>query len=326
VSGLRLRLQALWAGIQIWYAHHSPRDQRIILGVLAFAGICVVYLWGWLPVRDYRQRVVDEITEGQDQLKRSVRIVRSAESLRAERESLEKKLVQARQRLLPGRGATLGAAALQERANALAAEKGVTVQSTQVMKDEDLDPYRKVSIRLTLSGELRPFAELVSALEYDQQLSIPFVEVNRRGVAAGAKGPRTLSSTLEVTGFVLAEDANVEEAAGAEAPSESAPPGQPAAGPPGTAPGATARTTTTTAANRAAPTTTAANPGAPTTTVPGRPTTTVPTPARPRTTTTVAPAARPRTTTTTRPVPTLPPIVPRPSRRPGPPQPSEESD
>jgi Tfp pilus assembly protein PilO len=339
VSALRARLHALWARIQGWYGSHSVRDQRIILSVLAFAGICLVYLWVWLPVRDYRRGVADEIVENQDQLKRSVRIVRSRESLRAERESLEKKLGQARQRLLPGRGATLGAAALQERANALAAEKGITVQSTQVMKDEDLDPYRKVSIRLTLSGELRPFAELVSALEYDQQLAIPFVEVNRRGVAAGAKGPRTLSSTLEVTGFVLAEDANVEEGPGAEAASESATPGQPAAGPPTTAPGETAATTpgataptapggtapTTPGATAPTTTTTAANRGAPSTTIPGRPTTTARPPDRPRTTSTVAQPARPRTTTTTRPVPTLPPIVPRPSRQPEPP-PSEESD
>src|SRR5262245_66510851 len=85
------------------------------------------------------------------------------------------------------------------------------------MKEEAVDPYRKVAVRLTLSGELKPFAELVSGLEFGQQLAIPFVEVNRRGAVPGAKGPRTLSATLEVTGFVLGEQAKVEEAAPAEA-------------------------------------------------------------------------------------------------------------
>ena len=213
MSALRARLQALWARVQGWYGGHSRRDQRIILGVLALAAVSVLYLWGWVPLREYRQGVGDEIAEGQQQLARSVRILGSADSLRAERESLEKRLKQARGRLLPGRGATLGAAALQERTNSLAAEKGITVQSTQVMKEENIDPYRKVSVRLTLSGELKPFAELLSGLEYGQQLAIPFVEANRRGAVPGAKGPRTISSTVEVTGFVLGEGAKGDEGA-----------------------------------------------------------------------------------------------------------------
>jgi Type II secretion system (T2SS), protein M subtype b len=216
VSALRARLQALFGGLQRWYAGHSRRDQRIVLGVLALAGFSVVYLWAWVPLRVYRQTVADEIVEGQEQLARASRTLGSADSLKVERETLEKKLKQARERLLPGRGGTLGAAALQERTNSLAAEKGITVQSTQVMKEEALDPYRKVSVRLTLSGELKPFAELVSGLEYGQQLSVPIVEVNRRGAVPGAKGPRTLSATIEVAGFVLSEEAKADEAPAAE--------------------------------------------------------------------------------------------------------------
>ena len=214
MSALRARLQALWSGIRHWYAGHSRRDQRIILGVLTLAGICLVYLYGIVPLREYRQRVSDEISEGQEKLVRSARVLGSADSLRAERGELEKRLKQTRSRLLPGRGGTLGAAALQERTNSLAAEKGITVQSTQVMKEEAVDPYRKVSVRLTLSGELKPFAELLSGLEYDQQLAVPFVEANRRGAVPGAKGPRTIQATVEVTGFVLGEEAK--EAKGEE--------------------------------------------------------------------------------------------------------------
>jgi len=65
-----------------------------------------------------------------------------------------------------------------------------------------------VAIRLTLSGELRPFAEFLAGLEYGpQQLAIPFLEVSRRGAVAGAKGPRTLSATVEVGGYLVAEEA-----------------------------------------------------------------------------------------------------------------------
>ncbi len=216
---MKERLQQLWNNGRTWYAGHSQRDQRIILGVIAATVLSLVYVVVVVPVRDFRQSVADEIGEGQQQLERAARLVGALDSLRAERESLKKRLTQARTRLLPGTSGTLGAAALQERANAIASEKGVTVQSTQVMREETMDPYRKVSVRLTLSGELKPFAELLSGLEFGQQLVIPFVEVTRRGAIAGAKGPRTLSATVEVNGFVLAEAPKPEEAEGA-APAE----------------------------------------------------------------------------------------------------------
>jgi Tfp pilus assembly protein PilO len=285
VNALRARLQALFGGFGRWYAGHPVRDQRIIMGVLVFAGICLIYLFGWVPLRDYRQRVAEEIADGQDQLARASRSLGAADSLRGERESLQKRLVQARTRLLPGRGGTLGAAALQERANSIASEKGITVQSTQVMKEEAVDPYRKVAVRLTLSGELKPFAELVSGLEYGQQLAIPFVEINRRGAAPGAKGPRTLSATLEVSGFVLGEQAKAEEGAPAEAeapqsnaeeanPSTTLPGGTTLPAVPGAGTSTTAAGAVTTTSVTGAVTTTAA---VPTTTTPGaHPTTTNP--------------------------------------------------
>jgi len=316
VSALRARLQALWSGIHHWFAGHSRRDQRIILGVLTLAGICLAYLYGVVPLREYRQRVSDEISEGQEQLARSARVLGSADSLRAERGELEKRLKQTRSRLLPGRGGTLGAAALQERTNSLAAEKGITVQSTQVMKEEAVDPYRKVSVRLTLSGELKPFAELLSGLEYDQQLAVPFVEANRRGAVPGAKGPRTIQATVEVTGFVLGEEAKGEEAAAGEGgeaaeaaaegstttttPSEATattlpnPGGAPTGATP--APAAPTGPVTTTAAPGGVTTTTAPG-GVTTTTAPGGATTTTATGAPASVTTTTAAGA----TTTTRP-------------------------
>ncbi|MCW5893803.1 MAG: type II secretion system protein M [bacterium] len=220
---MKERLQALWGNARTWYAGHSPRDQRIILGVIAATVLSLIYVMVVVPVRDFRQNVADEIAEGQQQLQRSARLIAALDSLRAEREALKKRLTQARTRLLPGTSGTLGAAALQERANAIASEKGVTVQSTQVMREETIDPYRKVSVRLTLSGELKPFAELLSGLEFGQQLVIPFVEVTRRGAIAGAKGPRTLSATVEVNGFVLAEAPKADDGEGGAAAEGAAP-------------------------------------------------------------------------------------------------------
>jgi hypothetical protein len=195
-------LRALWERTLQWYHAYSDRDRRVILGILIAAGLSLVYLGVVEPVLDYRKSVGKEIADGQEALERSMRFLGAKDTLRVEREDLRKRLATAKARLLPGGTATLGAAALQERANALASEKGVAVQSTQMMKEEAADPFRKVAVRMTLSGELGPLAELVSGLEYGQQLNIPFIEVSRRGAVAGAKGPRTLAITIEVSGFV----------------------------------------------------------------------------------------------------------------------------
>src|SRR5204863_22090 len=220
-GGREVRLRELWTLAARWYAAHSMRDRRILAGIGALAALSLLYVGLVQPLIHYRKRVKTEIEEGQDQLEHAARFLAVASALRAERDDLRQRVAQAKDRLLPGSSGTLGAAALQERANSLAAEKGITVQSTQVMKEEPVEPFHKIAIRLTLSGELKPFAELVSGLEYGpQQLSIPFVELSRRGAVAGAKGPRTLQATVEVSGYLQGEQAAKAEAEPAEGEGE----------------------------------------------------------------------------------------------------------
>jgi type II secretory pathway component PulM len=200
-----VNLRGLLQSLRRWYGTHSTRDRRIILGVGVAIGVSLVYVAVVEPILGYRRGVAEEIAEGQEQLERAARFLGAADAMRAQRDELRQRFEEAKGQLLPGDSGTLGAAALQERANSIAAEKGITVQSTQVLKEEAADPFRKVSVRLTLSGELKPFSEFVAGLEYGpQQLRIPFTEVSRRGAVAGAKGPRTLSATVEVAGFLLA--------------------------------------------------------------------------------------------------------------------------
>jgi len=238
-----VNLRALWAFARSWYAEHSARDRRIVAGVGVAVALSLVYVGAVEPLRAYRRRVAEEISEGHDRLERAARFVAAVDTLRAERAELKKRLAQAQSRLLPGDSGTLAAAALQERANTLASEKGVSVLSTQVMREEAADPFRKVAVRLTLSAELKPFADLVSGLEYGpQQLTVPFVEVSRRGAIPGAKGPRLLSATVEVSGYLLSKDKAKEVEVETEpAPAAEAAPGAaepPAPGAPEAVPGA----------------------------------------------------------------------------------------
>jgi type II secretory pathway component PulM len=227
-----VNFRAWWAAAQSWYAAHGARDRRIMAGVGAAIALSLVYVLIVEPLRDYRRGVAEEIAEGQEQLESAARFVGALDGLRAERDQLVRRLEEAKHRLLPGDSGTLGAAALQERTNTLATEKGVTVQSTQVMREEVVEPFRKVAVRLTLSSELKPLAELLAGLEYGaHELTIPFIEVSRRGAMAGAKGPRTVSATVEVSGYLLAAAAPAKpetEAVEGEAPAGEAPAAEPA--------------------------------------------------------------------------------------------------
>lgn len=230
-----MNLRALWTSARRWYEGHSTRDRRIIATVAGAVALALVYVVLVEPVLAYRQQVAEEIGEGLEERERAARFLGAADSLRSERDELRQRFEQAKTHLVPGDSAALGAAALQERANAIAAEKGITVQSTQVMREEAADPFRKIAVRLTLSGELRPFAEFIAGLEYGpQQLTLPFVEVSRRGAVAGARGPRSLAATVEVSGYILsgeqAAKAEAEAAEAAEAGAEGAPQAEAPAG------------------------------------------------------------------------------------------------
>ena len=97
----------------------------------------------------------------------------------------------------------------------------MSLQTTQVMKDEAVGSFRKVSLRITASAELRHLAEFLTDLEFGQlRVSIPFIELNRRGGVRVGNSGRSVSATLEVSGIVQgsAEESNLAAAAAAAKP------------------------------------------------------------------------------------------------------------
>jgi len=198
-----MNLRARGEQVRRWYTARSSREQGLVLVACGLGVVAILYYAVVRPVIAYRKAVAAEIADGLEELERDTKFLGAIDTFRAERAEIKKKLDQVKTRLLPGTNGTLGAAALQERTNAVANDKGISVQSTQVMREETAAPYRKVALRLTLSGEPKPLAEFLSTLEYGQQLQVPFIEITRRGVVPGQKGPRTLQVTVEVSGYVV---------------------------------------------------------------------------------------------------------------------------
>jgi hypothetical protein len=157
-------------------------------------------------VREYRRGVEEQIGDGQQQIERGLKTLRGLESLRRERDDLKQRLKVTRGNLLPGGSGTLGAAALEARASDLAQTEGVEVRTKQVMREEAVDPFRRVAVRFTLAGNIGAIAGMLAGLEYEHHFTVPFMELSRRGALVGANVPRTLTATVEVAGYVSSAD------------------------------------------------------------------------------------------------------------------------
>jgi len=109
-------------------------------------------------------------------------------------------------RLIPGETPSLAAAHLQERLQRLASQSGLEIVTTQVMRDEVVGEFHKISVQLTLRGEMLAFADFLTAVEYDSWwLTVTTLDI-RAYYAMQQLGqraaPRPLTVTMEVGGFM----------------------------------------------------------------------------------------------------------------------------
>ncbi len=205
----------------------TNRQQRLYL-TLAVVVLLVVGRFALTWFLDFRASLKDEIRLSAQRLATARRLVERAPETEREFEVLQARYQATVAELVPGDTPTLAAASLQDRVSALANEKGVSVQTTQVLKDEPLGAFRQVSLRITASGDLRNLADFLSALEFGPlRVQIPFIELSRRGAVirrgASHAPTRVVSATIQISGVVQ----GTAQLASAAAPA--APAAQPAA-------------------------------------------------------------------------------------------------
>lgn len=181
----------------------TNRQQRLYLAL----GVVVLLVVGRLAMSwflEFRAGVKDDVRLTAQRLATARRLAERAPETKKQFDALQARYQATVAELVPGDTPTLAAAALQERVSALASEKKVSVQTTQVLKDEPLGPFRQVSLRVTASGELHDLADFLTALEFGPlRVSIPFIELSRRGAMVRKQGVgRTVSATIQVSGVV----------------------------------------------------------------------------------------------------------------------------
>lgn len=212
------RLSTGWRSVKARY-DVLPRPLQIVtMAIGGFLAVMPLYL-GLKWFNQYQAEVRQDVETYQDEVENLRAYVGRMENVERERELLTKRLEGLKTRLVPGDTGTLAAAHLQDHITTLANDTAVSVQSAQVMREEQVGAYRQVTVRLTVRATLKALADFLEGIEYGtMQLWVPFLQIDRRGAsrvgrarpsirganpgaALAAAEERILASTLEVRGL-----------------------------------------------------------------------------------------------------------------------------
>jgi len=211
------------------WARFSARERRLIGAAGGVLGLFLVHLLVISPFLSYRQDLQDEIVGHRERIENGKAYLARTADITRQREQPQKLYQQVHAQLVPGDTPTLAAANLQNTLHSLAGEKGVEIQSTQVMRDDAVGDFRRIAVRITVTGDLKQVADFLASVEHGPtRVLIPFLEISRRGAALRGKTARALSATIEVTAF-LQGAAPTAEGAPAQAGPGQAPAGAPEA-------------------------------------------------------------------------------------------------
>ena len=181
----------------------SGRERRLIGAAGGVLALFLLHLLVISPFLAYRQDLQDEIAGHREKLENGKAYLARTADITRQREQLQKLYQQVHSQLVPGDTPTLAAANLQNTLHSLAGEKGVEIQSTQVMRDDSVGEFRRIAVRITITGDLKQVADFLAGVEHGPtRVQIPFLEISRRGAVLRGKAARALSATIEVNAFL----------------------------------------------------------------------------------------------------------------------------
>ncbi len=197
----------------------SGRERTLIGAAGVVLALLLVRFLIISPFLAYREALQDEIVSHRDLLQNDHAYLARSTDVAHHLEALRARYREVHAQLVPGDTPTLAAASLQDTLHSLAAEKGINVQSTQVMREETIGDFRRIAVRITAAGELRQLAEFLAGVEFGQRrLSISFLEITRRGAVLRGQSARALAATIEVSAFLQGGEKGDAKAATATAP------------------------------------------------------------------------------------------------------------
>ena len=199
------------------WAAFSDRERYLVIGA-AVTALLVVIRYAPLPgLTSFTGSSGEDNWVQLQKIENYQKILARSDAADRKAAELLERFDAAKSRLVPGETPTQVGAALQGRLSTMATDAGLNVLSSQILKDEQVADFRRVGVRLTLSGELEGVTKMLSAIETGPaDLEVTLLEVNRKlgttrkTPTPSARGPAaappaaaaTLTATLEVKTFM----------------------------------------------------------------------------------------------------------------------------
>ncbi len=203
--------------VELW--NRLSARERILATVAAGALVLVVARLGIVdPYFSYVTQLEDRVDRDVQRVAKMERLLHKGPQIAGRLTALRREFETLRGRLIPGETPSLAAAHLQERLQTLAADNGLSVVTTQVLRDEALGDFRKTAVQVTLRGDTLEVANLLNGIEYGQWLlAVTRLEVrstNRRRSRRSRRATRSgvaaqqppLTITLEVSGVMQGDE------------------------------------------------------------------------------------------------------------------------
>jgi hypothetical protein len=197
-----------------WQAF-SPRERYLMLGSL---GTALVVILRYAPIPALEDVSFSGNNEEWVQLQKIEnyqKILARADAAGKRETELERRYAAAQARLLSGATPTQVGAELQGSLSSMASSAGLNVLSSQILKAEEDHGYRRVGVRLTLSGDLKGVVEMLSAIETGKtDIEVTLLEINRKLGASRRPTPirptsvrssaanAALTATMEIKTFM----------------------------------------------------------------------------------------------------------------------------
>lgn len=192
----------------------SARERGLVAAALLIAMAVLFRYGGSSDDEEFAAGSVDATWVQVAKIENYRRILAHSRAIEKQSEEIQARLAAQQERLTSGATATQVAAELQGSLSSMASDAGLNVLSSQILKEEETDGFRRVGVRLTLSGELAGVAKLLSSIEGGQKdLMVAHLEVNRklgvsrraptpRQAATGTPPPPPLTVSIEVKTFM----------------------------------------------------------------------------------------------------------------------------
>ena len=174
----------------------SKRERYLVLAAAMVAVIVAVRYASFVPAVGSEAGGEDATWVQMQKVRSFHRIIGRSEAVAARTGALEGRYRNSEKRLIEGVTPTQVGAELQGRLSQMASDAALNVLSSQILKHEEVDEFRRVGVRLTLSGELDGIARMVSSVETDRKdLVVTLLEINRKlGVSRRPTPTRPSSS------------------------------------------------------------------------------------------------------------------------------------